>query len=210
MEVTCGKHPAARLLQAAGLLTIAKTLAVNRKITMHPDPGNELVDVLDADGHVIGTATRRAMRQRGLRHRCCYVLVFNSQGELFIHLRTATKDVYPSHWDVTIGGVLAAGEDWAEGTRRETREELGVDAIPEELFPFHYADANSEVFARVYRLVHDGPFRLQPEEIVRGEFVTVDEVLARAQREPFCPDGLEVLAQYRAATSIPGPGVCRG
>ena len=52
----------------------------------------------------------------GTPHRCTYVLVFNIRGELFIHLRTATKDVYPSHWDVAIGGVLAAGETFAEGT----------------------------------------------------------------------------------------------
>jgi hypothetical protein len=49
----------------------------------------------------------------------------------------------------------------------------------------------------VYRLFHDGPFRLQPEEIVRGEFVPADEVAARIARDPFCPDGLGVLAEYQ-------------
>ena len=44
---------------------------------MTPDPRDELVDVLDADGRVIGTATRREVRARGLSHRCTCVLVFN-------------------------------------------------------------------------------------------------------------------------------------
>ena len=88
------------------------------------DPGDELVDVIDDAGRTIGTVTRREMRARRLPHRCVYVLVFNRQGQLFIHLRTATKDVYPSHWDVAIGGVLAAGESFAEGAKRELREEL--------------------------------------------------------------------------------------
>src|SRR3954463_9792710 len=96
----------------------------------------ELVDVLDADGKVIGVVTRRAMRARRLPHRCVYLLVFNGRGELFVHLRTATKDVYPGHWDVAVGGVLAAGEAFADGARREGREELGVDVEPVELFPF--------------------------------------------------------------------------
>src|SRR5262249_1621990 len=117
--------------------------------------------------------------------------------ELFVHLRTPIKDVYPSHWDVTIGGVLAAGESFDAGSRREVREELGVEAEPEALFPFRYADAASVVQGMVYRLVHEGPFRLQGGEIVGGEFVPRGEVSARTAREPFCPDGLAVLAEYQ-------------
>jgi isopentenyldiphosphate isomerase len=157
-----------------------------------------LVDVIDEAGRTVGLVTRREMRARRLPHRCAYVLVFNRRGELFVHLRTAAKDVYPSHWDVAVGGVLAAGEDFAAGARREVGEELGIDAEPEALFPFRYADAATVVQAVVYRLVHDGPFRLQAEEVVRGEFVAVGEALARAAREPCCPDGLAVLAEYRA------------
>ncbi|MCI0685526.1 MAG: NUDIX domain-containing protein [Gemmataceae bacterium] len=157
---------------------------------------DELVDVIDDAGQTIAVVTRGHMRGRRLPHRCTYVLVFNARGELFIHLRTPVKDVYPSHWDTCIGGVLAAGETYAQGVVREVREELGIDAAPIELFPFRHADERSVVQAMVYRLDHEGPFRLQPEEIVRGEFVTVDEALQRAQREPFCPDGLEVVRHY--------------
>ena len=79
---------------------------------------DELVDVIDDAGATVGVVTRREMRERRLPHRCTYVLVFNSRGELFIHLRTPTKDVFPSHRDVCIGGVLAAGESFDEGARR--------------------------------------------------------------------------------------------
>jgi isopentenyldiphosphate isomerase len=167
---------------------------------MASDPSQDLVDVIDDSGQTISTVTRGEMRSRRLPHRCTYILVFNRRGELFVHLRTATKDVYPSHWDIAVGGVLAAGESFAEGARRELAEELGIDAEPEELFPFRYADARSVVQAMVYRLVHDGPFRLQPEEIVRGEFVPLAEVAGRAAREPFCPDGLAVWEEFTSRT----------
>src|SRR5262249_4407210 len=49
----------------------------------------------------------------------------------------------------------------------------------------------------VYRTRHDGPFRLQPEEVVRGEFLPIALVAKRAAGEPFCPDGLPVLDEYR-------------
>jgi isopentenyldiphosphate isomerase len=163
---------------------------------MTPEPADELVDVIDDDGRTVGTVTRREMRAGRLPHRCVYLLVFNGRGELFVHLRTPTKDVYPAHWDVAVGGVLAAGETFDEGARRELGEELGVEAVPEALFPFRYGDPATVVQAMVYRVRHDGPFRLQPEEIVRGEFVPPEEVAARSSRDPFCPDGLAVLREY--------------
>jgi isopentenyl-diphosphate delta-isomerase len=158
----------------------------------------ELVDLVDELGHTVQVVTRAEMRARGLPHRCTYILVFNRRGELFVHLRTATKDVFPEHWDVTVGGVLAAGESYDAGARREVSEELGIDcetAMLERLFPFRYSDDCTTVHGMAYRMVHDGPFRLQAEEIVQGEFTTVDAALARAAYLRFCPDGLAVLKE---------------
>lgn len=156
----------------------------------------ELGDVLDGGGRVIGVVTRAEMRRRKLPHRCVYLLVFNSRRQLFVHLRTPTKDVYPSHRDVAVGGVVAAGESWDEAARREGREELGVELQAEPLFPFRFVDDRTDAHGMVYRVVHDGPFLLQPEEVVRGEFHGVEEALACSAREPFCPDGLAVLQEY--------------
>lgn len=156
---------------------------------------------MDEAGRVVGTATRREMRARRLPHRVVYVLVFDGAGRLFVHRRTPTKDVYPGHWDVAVGGVLAAGEDFDAGARREAHEELGVAIAPERLFPFRWVDAHTDVHAVAYRARHDGPFVLQPSEIVAGEFLPLDAVAARAAREPFCPDGLAVLAEYRRRAS---------
>jgi len=145
--------------------------------------------------------TRREMRARRLPHRSTYILVFNGRGELFVHLRTATKDVYPSHWAPCVGGVLAAGEEFDAGAARELVEELGVEAPLEALFPLRYADAHTVVQGMVYRVRHDGPFRLQPEEVERGEFLPLALVQERAEWEPFCPDGCAALAEYRRRLS---------
>ena len=157
----------------------------------------ELVDVVDETGRPIGVVTRREMRTHRLPHRTCYIFVFDRGGRLLIHLRTATKDVYPAYWDVAVGGVLAAGESFEAGARRELHEELGIDAPLEPLFPMRYTDAHTVVQGMVYLLVHAGPFHLQAEEIVRAEFVPLEEIGSRAAREPFCPDGLAALAEYR-------------
>lgn len=158
---------------------------------------DEPVDVVDADDRVVGRATRAEMRAGRLRHRATYLLLFNGRGELFIHLRTPTKDVYPSHWDVAVGGVVGAGESYEEGARRELAEEVGIVGVaPEPLFDLRYEDARNRVNGRVFRVTWDGPLRLQADEVVRGEWLPVASVRERQARDPFCPDGVAVLEEY--------------
>jgi isopentenyldiphosphate isomerase len=158
---------------------------------------DELVDVIDEAGRTVGVVPRSRMRRERLPHRCVYLLVVNRAGELFIHQRTATKDVYPSLWDVCVGGVLAAGESFDDGASREGAEELGVPVVPELLFPFGFTDERTTVQAMVYLVRHEGPFRLQPEEVSQGLFVTPGELDRRIGQDSFCPDGLEVLAKVK-------------
>jgi isopentenyldiphosphate isomerase len=158
--------------------------------------GDERIDVVDVQDRVVGSATRSEMRARKLRHRAVYVLVFNSRGQLFVHLRTASKDVYPSHHDVAVGGVVGAGESYDVAAQRELSEEIGVEAVPRPILSFAYEDDDNRVNGMVYSCTSDGPFRLQREEIESGGWLDLDEVVERAQREPFCPDGLEALFRY--------------
>lgn len=157
----------------------------------------ELVDVVDDADRVVGCATRAEMRAGKLRHRATYILVFNRQGQLFVHQRTASKDVFPSYFDVAVGGVVAAGESYDEGARRELAEEVGVTAVaPRPILSFRYEDENSAVNGRVYSCTYDGPLVLQAEEIVAGEWLDLDVVFERIHAAPFCPDGVAALCRY--------------
>jgi isopentenyldiphosphate isomerase len=158
---------------------------------------DELVDVVDEHDSVLTQATRREVRLRNLRHRCAYVLVFNSQGQLFVHQRTQTKDIFPGYWDVAVGGILSAGEDYDAGARRELSEEIGVQGVPlRRLFPLRYEDRENRVHGLVYSCTYDLPLRLQVSEISAGEWLDLDVVLERAERVKFCPDSLEALRVY--------------
>ena len=158
---------------------------------------DELIDVVDDADRVVMQATRRDVRLRNLRHRSVYVLLFNSAGQLFVHRRTLTKDVFPGRWDVALGGVLSAGENYDEGARRELREEVGIDGVPlRRLFPIRYDDAENRIAGVVYSCMFDGPLHLQASEIAEGRWMDLDVLIERTQRDPFCPDSLEALRLY--------------
>lgn len=161
------------------------------------DPGDELVDVVDEDDRVIDTVTRREMRAGNLLHRCTYVIVQNSGGEAYVHKRTGTKDVYPGMYDVTAGGVLAAGESYDEGARRELAEELGVEGTDVRFRFKHRADGpGGRVWGAVYDVLWDGLIRHQPEEVAWGAFVPLDELRRMLGEREFCPDGREVFERW--------------
>ncbi len=160
---------------------------------------DELVDVVDEADRVVGRATRAEMRRENLLHRAVYLLVLNMRGELFVHRRTPTKDVYPGYFDVTVGGVVGAGEDYDTAARRELAEEVGiVDAPIAPLFTVRFADASTRLVGRAYLARSDGPIRLQAEEIAWGAFVSLDEADRIMREQPCCPDGIDVLRRYLA------------
>ena len=159
--------------------------------------GNEEVDVVNADDEVVGRATREQIRTRNLRHRATYVLVFNSNGQLFVHQRSASKDVYPSCFDVTVGGVVGRGETYEDAAQRELAEEVGItEARLRFIMPFQFEDAGNLINGRVYSCAYDGPLTLQVDEIVSGQWLDLEEVLERTGKGDFCPDGVEALYRY--------------
>ena len=160
-------------------------------------PADEPVLIVDRDNREIGVAPRREMRAQGLLHRSTYLLVFNSGGRLFVHKRTGTKDVYPGYFDPVAGGVVQAGETYEQSAERELAEELGIrGAALRSLFDFYFEEGTCRVWGRAFSCVYDGEMTLQPEEVESGEFLPPEEVLRRAESEPYTPDGLYVVRRY--------------
>lgn len=154
----------------------------------------EIVQIVDRENNEVNATSRAEMRRLGLPHRASYILVFNSQNQLFIQKRTLTKDVFPGYWDIAAGGVVLANESYIESATRELQEELGITDVPLEfLFHHYFEDDTIKVWGGVYRCYHDGPFLLQEEEIEYGRFINIDDVLNSTLEEPFCPDGVDIL-----------------
>lgn len=165
-----------------------------------PEPplsADEIIDIVDEHDRVIGQAPRAEAYARGLSHRCAFVLVRDARQRIFVHRRTDRKLVFPSLYDMFVGGVLAAGETYDEGALREAEEELGVRGLPQprRLFTFLYEDgAGHSWWSGVYEVRCDLPVRPQAEEVAWHTFLTEDELAARLTAWDWVPDG---LAAYR-------------
>lgn len=161
------------------------------------NPKDEIVLIVDKDNKITGSSPRHEMRAKGLPHRACYILVFNSAGELFVQKRTMSKDIYPLYFDIAAGGVVLAGESYDESARRELEEELGIkDTKLSSHFTFFYEENKNMVWGRVFSCTYDDDLTLQKEEVESGFFMDPQEVLALSEKEPFTPDGIYVLKRY--------------
>ena len=146
----------------------------------------EIFDVVNERDEVVGQNTRREVHARGLRHRAVHVLVFGSDGRIFLQKRSMTKDTFPGVWDSSASGHLDSGEDYDACAVRELREELGllIEAPLARLFKIAACAETGQEFCWVYRLASEGPFVLQPEEIERGEWFERGQVTDWVEKRP--------------------------
>jgi len=152
---------------------------------------DEYFDVVNERDEPVGRALRREVHVRGLWHRAVHVLVWDAVGRVFLQKRSMSKDMSPGLWDSSCSGHLDAGEDYDAAAVRELGEELGLRPNPRPkrwLRVAACAETGWE-FCWVYRLRHDGPFVLHPEEIERGEWLSAAEVTQRIAARPddYCP-----------------------
>jgi 8-oxo-dGTP pyrophosphatase MutT (NUDIX family) len=169
--------------------------------SQEPDAGgllsaDEIIDIVDEHDRVVGRSARGEAYARGLRHRCAFILVRDAEDRIFVHRRTARKLVFPSLYDMFVGGVVGAGESYDETALREAEEELGVSGLPqpEPLFRFLYEEGPRAWWSAVYQVRCELPVAPQVEEVAWHAFLTEDELTARLQEWEFVPDG---LAAYR-------------
>ena len=167
------------------------------------NPGEEIVQIVNLENKEIDAVPRRVMREQGLIHRACYILVFNKDGQLFLQKRTDTKDLYPSCWDIAAGGVVLAGESYELSAERELEEELGV-SVKEftHLFDQYFEKDENRVWGRIFSCVHNGPFVLQKEEVADGFFMDIVSIFALSEKESFTPDGIDILRKVAKINGI--------
>jgi 8-oxo-dGTP pyrophosphatase MutT (NUDIX family) len=97
---------------------------------MTADNRIERVEIYDDAGAPAGYGERHAVHRNGAWHRVFHCLVTarqNGKPSLTLQRRGLRLDEYAGQIDVSVAGHLRAGESVDMATRREIREELGID-----------------------------------------------------------------------------------
>ena len=139
---------------------------------------NELFDVVDECDQVLHTAPRHEVHARKLLHRAVHVIVLDGEGSIFLQQRSLLKDSAPGTWSASCSGHVDAGEDYDHAAMRELQEEIGIipSTPPERWLRFRACEETAWEFLWIYRLVHQGPFVLNPAEIKDGCWFTKGQI----------------------------------
>lgn len=155
----------------------------------------EWVDWVDEQDQVLQAVPRSQMRRELLRHRATYIVVTNSQQQIYVQRRTLSKDYCPGMLDACCGGVVQAGESYDLSALRELEEEMGIRGVS--LTPwgtFYTEDHKGKVWGGIYSCCYEGPLCLQVEEVEYVELMTVEEILSRQQE--FTADSIVALRHW--------------
>ena len=97
----------------------------------------EWLDVVDAQGRPTGERVSREQAHReGVRHRTAHVWILrkkDGETQILLQKRSDDKDSHPGCYDISSAGHIPAGQEFLPSALRELKEELGVEAAPEQL-----------------------------------------------------------------------------
>ena len=142
----------------------------------------ELLDVLDENGKKTGEVEDRSeIYRKGLWHRASHIWIINDNNELLVQKRNPYKQTFPNLWAISVAGHVDSGENSLDTAIREVKEELNLDATPDEfeyLFTIKretpYKDSFLRVFDDVYLLhrnIDCEQTKLQVEELTDIKYV---------------------------------------
>jgi isopentenyldiphosphate isomerase/intracellular septation protein A len=135
---------------------------------------DEVLPVVDEEGHVIGKASRgdcHFNRSEKLLHPVVHLHVINYKGEIFLQKRSLTKKVQPGKWDTAVGGHISFGENLELSLQREAHEEIGlVDFQPDFVMKYIWETEVEKELVFMFVCRTDVGLKINPMEISEGRF----------------------------------------
>jgi len=158
----------------------------------------EMLDIVDDDDNVIGSAERGKAHAEGLMHRSVMFFIMDGQDRILVNQRSQTKDFFPGAWSIALGGHVSAGQTYEQAAEREAMEEAGVSGAPILMGAFKKRIEEESENVKVFAFVADEKPKLDAEEIEKGDFLTVEEAETLMDREDFLPETGELLGILKA------------
>jgi len=138
-------------------------------------PVTDIFDVVDLSDKVLRQEPRSVVHREKLLHRAVHVFVFNQAGQLYLQRRSMTKDTSPGKWMSSCSGHVDTGEDYDDAAPREMVEEIGLhDPVNlKRIFKEAPCKQTGYEFVWVYTCESEGPFVLDPTEVIEGQWIEI-------------------------------------
>ena len=150
---------------------------------------NEYVILVDEQDQVIGKMEKLEAHEKGVLHRAFSVFVFNSQKELLLQQRAASKYHCPLLWTNTCCSHPRENEDNLDAANRRLSEEMGMSAPLQHAFQFIYrAEFSNGLIEHeldhVFIGTSDRKPAINPEEVNDFKFVSCDWIIKDMTQNP--------------------------
>ncbi|MBB6346057.1 isopentenyl-diphosphate Delta-isomerase [Nonomuraea muscovyensis] len=169
---------------------------------------DELVVLVDDDGHAIGTAPKASVHgQETPLHLAFSSYVFDRDGRVLLTRRAAHKVTWPGVLTNSCCGHPLPGEPLDHAVGRRLSYELGLPPAPADLilptFAYRAVMANGVVeheLCPVYRVTVDGPAVPNPEEVGETLWMPWEEFAGAVLRgelviSPWCAEQVALLVK---------------
>lgn len=162
---------------------------------------DEYLDLVSNKDEVIDRKLRSLIYQERLSNfRVVNGFVINSKGQLWIPQRSHDKEIFPDALDFSVGGHVKSGESYDVAFRRETKEELKIDAATTnhrllgKLSPEQDGVAS---FMQIYEIPMEQTPKYNPDDFIRSYWLYPSQLLTMLKNgRPVKSDLITVVSRF--------------
>lgn len=140
----------------------------------------EIVDIVDENNNVIGSASVAEAHEKRLLHRVAGVFVFDVEGSLYLQTGNKYDKI-----DMSVGGHVQQGETYEEAARREMLEEIGLNVPMQHVSTFLPKNARLGHYWGLFTAVAPKGWQFEAtEEVSSLSKLDIDTIKQKMQSDP--------------------------
>lgn len=162
--------------------------------------GEVYYPVVLENGIVIGRSSRSYCHNNALLHPAIHLYIIDRNGDIYLHRRASSKNLYPLRWDSAAGGHVCYGETFVETLYRKADEVLNYSKFnPTNLGTFVYeADGDRELVS-IFACIGHPEIHPNFKEESEGRWWTQEEISDNLGKDIFTPDFESEFKEIRSA-----------
>lgn len=147
--------------------------------------------VINEQGEFIKLAPRSVCHdgKSMLLHPVIHLHIINTDGMIFLQLRSPDKQIQPGRWDSSVGGHVSPGETFEQALEREAMEEAGIENFRYQFISKYIWESDREREMVYSYITHDNLIPVtNTAEVTDGRFWSREEIEDNLGKGVFTPN----------------------